>query len=224
MDPLSRWLVRAGAVLVAVSPLLAQCDLGGRSVRPASLLGPSAPPLEPLAFLLLALWLHAPLPLGLLLLLGVRRSGTGGGPALRALTLISLLLLSFFLATVGSLLLTQSGGMVLVAAPSFAVSLLLFLLPLGLGGIALARAVGGNFAGSSGGYGRLALALLLALDGFFLADGGWTMALSWTGPPPQARMLGAIWLLPVGGLLAAASELLARVRPRPAPAPQPGAP
>lgn len=224
MDLLSRWPARAGALLIAVSPLLAQCEMGGRSVRPATLLAPSATPLEPLAYLLLALWLYTPLPLGLLLLLGIRRSGTGGGPALRALTLVSLLLLSFFLATVGSLLLTPSGGTVLTVAPSFAVSLLLFLLPLGLGGIALARAVGGNFEGSSGGYGRLALALLLALDGFFLEDGGWAIALSWGGPPQPVRTLGGIWLLPVGGLLVAAAELVARFWPRPTPASLPGAP
>lgn len=233
--------MRLGALLVLISPLLPQCDRGGTSLNAGGLLMDAAASISPagtavnvsrslagisastspLGFAIYALWLFAPMGMGLVLLLGVWRPSTGGGSAVRMLTLVLLLLYSFALATSGSLLLTESAGGAQGAAVSFPLSLLLFLLPLLLGGLALARAVGGNFPASSGGYVRLSLGLLLALNGALLLDSGW--APFGLGFAPT-RILPGAWLLPVGGMLVAAGELLARLPARPAAAPQPGSP
>jgi len=218
---LSRWIVRLGALLVLISPLLPQCDQGGASMNAGGLLVEVAASIAPLGFAIYALWLFAPMGMGLALLLGVWRPSTGGGSAVRMLTLVLLLLFSFALATSGSLLLTESAGRAQGAAVSFPLSLLLFLLPLLLAGLALARAVGGNFRASSGGYVRLSLGLLLALNGALLLDSGW--APFGLGVAVTRNLAGA-WALPAGGLLVAAGELLARLPARPAPAPQPGSP
>jgi hypothetical protein len=58
---------------------------------------------------------------------------------------------SFSLATAGSILLTQSGTGATGPSTSFALELLLFLLPLLLGGVALARVVGGRLRAFVGG-------------------------------------------------------------------------
>jgi hypothetical protein len=125
-----------------------------------------------------------------------------------------LLVTSFALATLGSILLTLTGSGPQAPVASFPSSLALFLLPLLLGGVALARLVGGEFARSSGGYVRLALALLLALNGLFLIDGGWALLLSWVKQTGTPGTPAGAWLAPAGGLLVAAGEILARRRPR----------
>jgi hypothetical protein len=125
-----------------------------------------------------------------------------------------LLVTSFALATLGSILLTLTGSGPQAPVVSFPSSLALFLLPLLLGGVALARLVGGEFARSSGGYARLSLALLMALNGLFLIDCGWALMMSWMKQTGTPAMAAGAWVAPAGGLLAAAGEILSRRRPR----------
>jgi len=158
-------------------------------------------------------WLALPALAGAAMLLGARRRSPPG-PVLRAVLLALLMAVSFALATIGSILLTQSGPGATGPATSFGLELLLFLLPLLLGGVALARVVGGDFERSTGGYARLALGLLLALHGLFLLDGGWELLLSGMKQSGLIRALLGAWAVPAGGLLVAAGEAASRVRPR----------
>ena len=213
MADASRWIVRAGAFLILLSPLLPQCDHGGRRLSPlfyVSELSAAAPTVE---WLGLALGLFLPMAAGGVLLAGSWRRG--GPPAgVRALTLVLLLTASFVLATVGSLLLTHTASGPQGPAASFPLSLLLFLAPLALGGLSLARLVGGDFARSSGGFARLSLAVLLALHGFFLIDIGWELLVSLLKQNGTLRALAGAWSAPAGGLMVAAGEILTRFRPR----------
>jgi hypothetical protein len=210
----SRWMVRLGAFLLLASPFLPQCALGSVRITPLLVVRVYAPAVATtLECLGLAAWLSAPFLGGAVLLAGAWRSSEA--PAVvRGLTLALLLATSFALSTLGSLLLTLTGSGPQAPTASFPASLALFLMPLLLGGVALARLVGGEFARSSGGFARMSLALLLAINGLFLIDSGWDLLLSWMNQNGTARVLAGAWVVPAGGLLAAAGEILARRRPR----------
>lgn len=213
MADASRWIVRAGAFLILLSPLLPQCDQAGRRFSPLTYLGELSPTVPPMEWLGIAVALFLPMAAGAALLAGSwRRAGPSAG--VRALTLAVLLPTSFLLATVGSLLLTHTASGPQGPSASFALSLLLFLLPLALGGLSLARLVGGDFARSSGGFARLSLGLLLALHGFFLVDIGWDVLVSLLKQNGTLRALAGAWSAPAGGLMVAAGEILTRLRPR----------
>jgi hypothetical protein len=132
----------------------------------------------------------------------------------RSLTLAVLFAVSFALSTLGSILLTETGAGPQGPAASFPLCLLLFLLPILLGGTALARLVGGDFARSSGGFARLSLGLLLALNGVFLLDSGWPLLLACIRQNGIPHAPAAAWTGPAGGLLVAAGEICSRFRPR----------
>ena len=210
----ARWMVRLGAFLLLVSPFLPQGALGIVRVTPLLVLRVHAPAVAtPLECLGLAAWLAAPFLAGAVLLAGAWRSSEA--PAVvRGLTLALLLATSFALSTLGSILLTLTGSGPQAPTASYPASLALFLLPLLLGGVALARLVGGEFARSSGGFARMALALLLAINGLFLIDSGWALLLSWMKQNGTPSALAGAWVVPVGGLLVAAGEILVRRRPR----------
>jgi hypothetical protein len=209
----SPWLVRIGAILLLVSPLIPQAEMNGRRLSPVGSAGELASPLSGVAWLGLEAWLALPALAGAAILLGGRRR-TPPGPVLRAGLLALLMAVSFALSTVGSILLTRSGTGPAGSSTSFGVELLLFLLPLLLGGVALARVVGGDFERSSGGYVRLSLGLLLALQGLFLLDGGWDLLFSGMKQGGTVQALSGAWIAPAGGFLVAAGEAAFRVRPR----------
>jgi hypothetical protein len=206
-------MVRAGAFLLLLSPLLPQCDLAGRALSPILILGELSATATPVEWLGAAAWLFVPFVGGAALLAGAWRR-TPPGPGVRSLTLAVLLAAAFALSTLGSVLLTETGAGPQAPAVSFPLCLLLFLLPILLGGIALARLVGGDFARSSGGYARLSLGLLLALNGAFLIDSGWPLLLAWSGQNGIPAAPAAAWAGPAGGLLVVAGEILSRLRPR----------
>jgi hypothetical protein len=209
----SPWLVRIGAILLLLSPLIPQAEVNGRSLGLLRSAGDQGPQLSAVARLGLEVWLALPALAGATLLLGAR-GRTPPGPVLRAFLLALLMAVSFALSTAGSVLLTQSGSGAAGPTTSFGLSLLLFLLPLLLGGVALARVVGGDFDRSSGGFARLSIGVLLALHGLFLIDGGWELLLSGGKSTGIIRALPGAWSAPAGGLLVAAGEALARLRPR----------
>jgi hypothetical protein len=209
----SPWLVRAGALLLLLSPLVPQAERNGLPFGPLDALRDPELPLSAVARLGLEAWVALPALAGALVLLGARRRSPPG-PVLRAFLLALLMAVSFSLATIGSVLLTLSGAGAAGPPTSFALSLLLFLLPLLLGGVALARVVGGDFERSTGSYARLALGLLLALHGVFLLDGGWNLLLSGLTSTGMIRALPGAWAVPAGGLLVAAGEAASRVPPR----------
>lgn len=213
MADASRWIVRAGALLILLSPLLPQCDQGGRRLSPLLYLGELSPAARPMEWLGVAFGLFLPMAAGAALLAGSWRRGMPPA-AVRALTLVVLLTASFVLATVGSLLLTHTASGPQAPAASFPLSLLLFLLPLTLGGLSLARLVGGEFERSSGGLARLSLGLLLVLHGLFLVDIGWDLLVSLLKQNGTLRALAGAWSAPAGGLMVAAGEILTRLRPR----------
>jgi hypothetical protein len=209
----SRWIVRAGAFLILLSPLLPQCELAGRRISPIPYLGELSPVAPPMEWLGVAVWLFLPLAIGVALLAGSWRRA-GPSEVVRALTLALLLGVSFALATVGSLLLTHTASGPQAPTASFPLSLLIFLAPLTLGGLSLARLVGGDFARSSGGFARLSLGVLVALHGIFLVDIGWDVLLSLLKQNGTLRALAGAWPAPAGGLMVAAGEVLSRFRPR----------
>ena len=213
MADASRWIVRAGAFLILLSPLLPQCDQAGRRLTPLTYLGELSAASPPIEWLGVAVGLFLPMAAGAALLAGSwRRAGPSAG--VRALTLALLLAASFLLATVGSLLLTHTASGPQAPTASFPLSLLLFLVPLAVGGLSLARLVGGDFARSSGGFARLSLGLLLALHGLFLIDIGWDVLVSLLRQNGTLRALAGAWSAPAGGLMVAAGEILTRLRPR----------
>ncbi len=207
-------MVRIGALLLLVSPFLPHGNVSGVPYGPIYVIRELDPLGSVVAQLGIAVWLFLPAAAGALVLAGAWRTTTPAA-LIRGLTLAVLLAASFALATLGSVLLTQTGTTGPASGNvSFGLSLLLFATPLVLGGIALARLVGGNFDRSSGGYARLSVGLLLALHGFFLLCGGWDLLLSLLKQNGIPRALAGAWPAPAGGLLIAAGEALTRLRPR----------
>lgn len=211
-DPF-RWIVRAGAFLILLSPLLAHVDVAGRRFGPILLMGELSPVLSPVEWLGLAAGLFLPLAAGAVLLAGSWRAPQPAA-GVRALTLALLLAVSFALSTLGSVLLTRTPSGPQAPAPSFPLSLLLFVLPLLLGGLSLARLVGGDFDRSTGRFARLSLGLLMALHGLFLLDSGWELLVSLLKQNGTPRALAGAWSAAAGGLMVAAGEALFRPRPR----------
>jgi hypothetical protein len=208
-----RWIVRAGAFLILLSPLLSQYEQGGQGFGPLTYLGELFQVAPPMEWLGVAVWLFLPMAAGAMLLAGAWRRD-GPTATVRALTLALLLAVSFALATVGSLLLTHTASGPQGPTPSFPLSLLLFLVPLTLGGLSLARLVGGDFARSSGGLARLSLGVLMVLHGLFLVDIGWDVLVSLLKHNGTLHALAGAWPAPVGGLMVAAGEVFTRFRPR----------
>lgn len=213
MASLSRWIVRIAALALVVWAFLPQVGPPGGARSLVALLGESAGGKSPVERLGLAAWLLLPAATGVALL-AATTSRADPGPVLRGFVLALLMAVSFATATAGSLVLTHSGSGATGPQPSFPLALLLFLVPLILGGTALARLVGGNAARSSGGFARLSLGVLIALHGLFLIDAGWELALPLmkTGVPP--RVAAGAWLLPAAGLAVAVGEFLNHRRPR----------
>ena len=208
-----RWITCLGAVLLLVSPFVPHGALGGQTYGPLRTVGLLEAVGSPVAQLGVAAWLFLPAAAGAIVLAGACRRAPAG-PFVRALTLAVLFAASFALATLGSILLTQTGAGAASPSTPFALSLLLFLMPLLLGGVALARLVGGGFDRSSGGFARLSIGLLLALQGIFLLCGGWDLLLSLIKQIGIPHAQAGAWPAPAGGLLVAAGEALARIRPR----------
>lgn len=206
------WMVRLGGLLLLVSPFLPQVDSGGTPVGPWAVARRSASPANRIERLAAVAGLFAPVVAGAFLVAGA--SLPGGGPAaLRLAGLGLVLVLSFALATLGSLLLTD--GATRAVTPSFPLSLVLFTGPLVLSGIALSRWMQGGLAKATGAFERVALAVLLLLHGLFLADSGWGYLLLGPGVPNGiVHPLPGAWAGPLGALLAVAGGLLPGLLPR----------
>jgi hypothetical protein len=133
--------------------------------------------------------------------------------SLRGPSLAALLVLSFALATLGSLLLTDPSGSARPVAPSFALSLALFVVPLLLSGVALARGLERGLDAAPGVLEPLSFAVLLGLQGLFLADAGWALLVGLTGVTAPVRLLPGAAVEPLGAVLLAAGAILASPRP-----------
>jgi len=152
--------------------------------------------------------LYAPVLAGAALLAGASLR-EGGPAALRVLILSFLLVCSFALSTLGSLLFTDAATRAVM--PSFPLAIALFTGPLVLSGTALSRWMQGGLAQSTGAFDRSALALLIVLHGLFLADCGWGYLLLTDGiPNGTVHPLPGGWIGPLGGLLAVAGGVLSR--------------
>ncbi|HZE99646.1 MAG TPA: hypothetical protein VE981_21750 [Planctomycetota bacterium] len=210
--PAAPWLLRAGALLILVSPLLPQAASAGRNFSPAGTvhaLKGTATGTERAA---LAAGLFAPMAAGLVLAAG-SLPRNGGPTALRLVTLCLLLALSFGLATLGSIILSDSTAR--PSAPSYPLTLAVFAVPLLLSSAALARWMEGGFGRSTGAFERAALAVLVLLHGLFLADSGWIALAGAAGAAAgSVRTLPGVWVAPAGALLAAAGAILASLPPR----------
>jgi hypothetical protein len=205
------WLARIGALLILLSPLLPQVECAGERfgflrIR-QGLTAAKATRMERLA-VDAGLLLPSAVALGLL-----AASGKRAGASLRGPSLAALLVLSFALATLGSILLTESGGSARPVAPSFALSLALFVVPLSLSGIALARALERGLDAAPGVLEPLSFAALLGLQGLFLADAGWALLVGLTGAAAPVRLLPGAAVEPLGALLLAAGTIFATPRP-----------
>ncbi|HEV3028289.1 MAG TPA: hypothetical protein VG457_11990 [Planctomycetota bacterium] len=152
--------------------------------------------------------LFAPVVAGAVLLAGA--SVRDGGPAaLRILTLGFLVVGSFALATLGSLLFSDTATR--TVTPSYPLAIALFTGPLVLSGTALSRWMQGGLVRSGGVFDRSALALLIVLHGLFLADCGWGYLLLTEGiPNGTVQPLAGAWIGPLGGLLAVTGGILSR--------------
>jgi hypothetical protein len=212
MQRIAPWMVRLGALLILIAPFLPQADSGATRVGAWSVLAGAASPAGGLERLAVLAGLFAPVAAGALLLAGASLPG-GGPPVLRLAGLGFLLLLSFALATLGSLLLTD--GATRTVTPSFPLSILLFAGPLVLSGIALSRWMQGGLGKADGAFERRALALLLLLHGLFLADCGWGYLLLGPGiPNGMVRPLPGAGVGPLGALMALVGALFPAIPPR----------
>ena len=203
MQRAAPWLLRLGAALLLVSPFLPQVAAtaapGGNTSTPTSAVSRAA----------VRFALHLPLLVGAALLAGSLLRG-GGPAAVRVATLGLLFVVSFATATVGSLLLTDSGTRAMT--PNFTLSLTLFAVPLALSGISLSRWMEDGVERSTGVFERIALAVLMGLHGLFLWDSGWQLMHDLGGAQNgPLRLLPGIAAAPLGALLAAAG---AAVPPR----------
>lgn len=214
------WLPRAGAALAAAAFFLPQAGFGGRWHSPFSLctdLGGLLPLSE---YLYHVLWLLGPLLLPLLLLSAVMRPDPDSG-GLRWVLFVILLLASFSLSTLGSILLTTVDAGAQASRPPAALALAIFVLPLLAAATAVGRVLGGGDPRATGRIVRASLGLLLALHSLFVLGWWWGFYASWTGNSPGETMPAA-WSPFAGGLLVAVGEIHLLVRP-PAPAPAPAA-
>lgn len=211
MQRLAPWLPRAGAALAAAAFFLPQARSGDRWHSPFSLctdLGGLLPLAE---YLYHVLWLLAPLLLPLFLLAAVmRRDPESGG--LRWVLLVLLLLASFSLSTLGSILLTTVDAGAQSSRPPAALALAIFVLPLLAAATAVGRVLGGGDPRATGRIVRASLGLLLALHALFVLGCWWNLFASWTGGPPGG-ILPTAWFPFAGGVLVALGELLLLVRP-----------
>jgi hypothetical protein len=212
MQRAAPWLVRSGALLILVAPFLPQAESGGARLSAGSVTRALASKADGVERLAVAAALFVPLLAGAAVLAGA--SLPGGGPAaLRLATLGLLLALSFLLSTAGSLLLTD--GATRPVTPSSPLATALFAVPLLLSVVSLSRWMQGGLGSATGGFERLALALLVLLHGLILADCGWGYLLLAAGTTnPQIRLLPGAWAGPLGGLIAAAGALVAGGPPR----------
>lgn len=211
MHRLASGLIRIGALLIFLSPLLPQAEAGTSRFSPVGLRGDLAGRKERVEALAVAAGLFLP-PVAALALL----AGSWGAAARRALQapfLALLLILCFALATLGSLLLTEPGGSSRAVDPSFSLSLALFLAPLAIAGVALARRLEKGFDAGPGPFEPLAFAVLLGLQGLYLADSGWAALVAWTGVSAPVRLLPGAAVEPLGALLAGAGAVLSRRPP-----------
>ncbi|HLY75741.1 MAG TPA: hypothetical protein VKU80_16610 [Planctomycetota bacterium] len=200
MQRAAPWLVRVGAVLLLISPFLPQARSDTGSFGACTMISALAGKLGGVERLAALSGLFAPALAGALLLPGAGRP-RGGGAALRVSTLGFLLVSSFGLATLGSLLFTDAATR--TVTPSFTLAIALFAGPLVLSGTALSRWMQGGLDRSTGAFERSALALLMTLHGLFLADCGWGYILLSDGiQSGTVRPLAGVWVGPLGGLLA----------------------
>ncbi len=216
----ARWIIRVGAILVFASVAMPQRGAGGIVFVPASLAVEFASRLPAPEGFFLAAGLLGPALAGLALGFA-SLPGAGPHPAMRWTVVILLLASSFALATLGSILLTALQAHPVAGLPSFVLALLLFLAPILLGGIVLARVLGGSEDAVTAALARASLGILLALHGLFLADFGAPVLISWLAVPEAGRALAGAWAAPAGGLLVAAGELIVLFRPAPAATPVP---
>ncbi|HLY10058.1 MAG TPA: hypothetical protein VKW04_12195 [Planctomycetota bacterium] len=212
MNRAGPWLLRLGALLILISPLVPQGESGGGRVSAGSVTSSLAGKTDAVERLAAAAGLFAPVLAGLLILAGA--SLPGGGPALLRLATLGLLLaVSFALSTLGSLLLTDTATR--AVTPSFPLSIALFAGPLLLTGTALARWMQKGLHSNTGSFERLALALLMILHGLFLVDSGWSYLLLPEGiPNGTVRSLPGAWIGPLGGLIALVGGVLGGLPPR----------
>lgn len=211
MQRAAPWLLRAGAVLLLVSPFLPQADFGS---PPATAAGGVTAPAQLTAVPRAAVTLARSLPVlvGAMLLAGSLLRG-GGPAAVRVATLGLLFVVAFVTATTGSLLLTDTGTR--TASPSFALSITLFAAPLAMAGVSLSRWMEDGVDRSTGAFERLALGLLMVLHGLFLADTGWQLLHDLAaGQNGTLRLLPGVAVGPLGGLLAAAGAAFPDHPPR----------
>jgi hypothetical protein len=200
------WLVRLGAGLILISPFLPQAASDSGSFGAWTMMSALAGKVGGVERLAALAGLFAPVLAGAALLAGSTLPG-GGPAALRVSTLGFLLVCSFGLATLGSLLLSDAATR--TVTPSFTLAIALFAAPLVLSGTALSRWMQGGVARSTGGFERTALALLIVLHGLFLADCGWGYLLLSEGVQNgTVRPLAGVWVGPLGGLFAVAGGFM----------------
>lgn len=224
MSRIGPWLPRAGAALAVAGFFLPHASVDGRSRSPFTLCMELGEFLTLAEYLYHVLWLLASLGAPLLLLsAATRRDPDRGG--LRWVLLVWLLLSSFSLSTLASILLTAVAPDPLAPRPSEGLLLALFVVPLACAAVAVGRVLAGGDARATGRLVRASLGLLVALHALFLAGHWWLLFGTWVsaGGPP-ARTLAGAWAPFAGGLLVVLGEvhLLARPLP-PAPAAEAGA-
>jgi len=211
MERVAPWLLRIGALLMIVSPLLPQAEGGARRYGVPGIrrdLADNATGIEVLA-IGVGLLLPAVAALGLLL------GSTERGRALLRIPMLGLLLfLCFALSTLGSLVLSTSGGPSRPGLPGFGLSLALFLVPLVLAGVAVARGLEKGLRDAPDLLEQLSFAALLGLQGLFLVDAGWTLLVGMTGAAGPVRILPGAAVEPFGALLVAAGAILSSATPR----------
>lgn len=211
MHPVAPWLLRVGALMILLSPLLPQAQSGAErygALRVRRELAARATRIERLA---VDVGFFLPSLIALALLAASTKAGL---PVLRAPSLGLFLLLAFALSTLGSLLLTDPGGSARPPPTSFLLALSLFVAPLLLAGVAVARGLEKGLGGPPPVLERLSFALLLGLHGLFLADSGWALLVSWTGTQVPVKLLGGAAVEPLGAALLVVGGSFSSGRPR----------
>lgn len=214
MARIAPWLPRAGAALATAAFFLPQFRAGDRAWSPFGLCRELGDLLPLSDYLYHVFWIVSWLVVPLLLLAAAARGRRGVDWVL----LVLLLVVSFSLSTLGSVLLTtvELG----ISGTSTGLSLALFAVPLALAAVAVGRVLGSGEGRVTGGLVRASLGVLLALHSAFVAGSWWAFFGSWPSAGSEGRTLPWAWLPLVGGLLLAAGELQLLLRP-PAPAPAP---
>ena len=204
VDTVRTWGVRAGGFLAMAAASLPQRRIAGDDVTAVETLG-----ILPSGFFRFAqaAWLLAPSAVAILIVLA-SLPRLPGRSVLRGALPVVFLAAAVAMATQGSILMTPNLSHPAAGSPTFALSFLVFLVPILTGSVVLARLLGDADRERTVAIAQASLGLMLLLNGLFLIDSWWDLFATGLGGGGAGEILLGSWAAPLGGGLIAVASLI----------------